>query len=83
MAQLSCLIAHTSADPSDESDLATRVQAEFREMPGLNLTLPQAVRLFSLEPARCERVLRTLVGIGLLATDGRTFVRADGGRRCA
>ena len=35
-------------------------------MPGLTLTLPQAARLFSLEPARCERILDALVHAGLL-----------------
>ena len=39
-------------------------------MPGLKLTLPQASRLFSIEPIRCERVLGALVHAGHLATDG-------------
>jgi hypothetical protein len=55
----------------EEHELSTRVQAEFREMPGLTLTLPQASRLFSIEPTRCERVLGVLVDAGFLATDGR------------
>ena len=61
---------------SDERVLRMRVQAEFREMPGLRLTIPEAARLFNLEPARCERLLRALVSVGILATDGRVFVRA-------
>ena len=40
----------------EERDLCTRIQAEFHEMPGLTLTLPQAYRLFRIEPLRCERV---------------------------
>jgi hypothetical protein len=56
---------------------------EFREMPGLNLTLAQAARLFSLERVHCERVLDALVVSGVLATDGVGFARADSGRRCA
>jgi hypothetical protein len=47
------------------------------------LTLPQAVRLFSIDAARCERVLGALVARGVLATDGRAFARADAGARCA
>lgn len=64
-------------------DLHMRVNAEFREMPGLTLTLRQAARLFSIEPAHCERVLGALVEAGVLATNGRAFARADAGRRCA
>jgi hypothetical protein len=66
-----------------EHDLCARVWAEFREMPGLNLTLAQAARLFSLDRARCERVLDALVVSGVLATDGVGFARADSGRRSA
>jgi hypothetical protein len=72
-------------DPADTGaahrDLCTRVRAEFREMPGLTLTLPQASRLFSIEPARCERVLGALVHAGDLATDGQAFASPQGGRR--
>jgi hypothetical protein len=71
---------------SEEHDLHTlqvRVSAEFREMPGLTLTLAQAARLFSIDAVRCERVLGALVDRGVLATDGRAFARADAGARCA
>jgi hypothetical protein len=64
----------------EENDLCTRVQAEFREMPGLKLTLPQASRLFSIEPTRCERVLGVLVDAGHLATDGKAFASPHGSR---
>ena len=69
--------------PREEHDLCTRVQAEFREMPGLRLTLSQAARLFSIEPARCERVLGALVHAGCLATDGKAFASPFDGRRSA
>jgi len=65
----------------EEHDLCTRVQAEFWEMPGLELTLAQASRLFSIEPSRCERILDALVRAGQLATDGKTFASSRGGRR--
>ena len=71
------------SEPRDEHDLRRRVQAEFREMPGLKLTLPQASRLFSIEPTRCERVLGALVHAGHLATDGNAFASPLGGRRSA
>ena len=59
----------------DDSRLYTRILAEFREMPGLTLTLPQAARLFSVEPSRCKRLLDALVAARHLATDGRTYAR--------
>jgi hypothetical protein len=61
---------------SQECDLHLRIRAEFAEMPGLKLTLPQAARLFNLEKERCERVLGRLVEAGALAVVGRTFVSA-------
>jgi hypothetical protein len=70
-------------DRGEERDLQTRVSAEFREMPGLRITVAQAARLFSMDSGRCERVLGHLVERGELSTDGRLFVRADLGRRWA
>jgi hypothetical protein len=67
--------------PHEERELLFRVLAEFHEMPGLTLTLPQAARLFSLESTRCERVLGDLVRTGKLATDGRVFRRANASMR--
>lgn len=67
----------------EEQDLCLRVQAEFREMPGLKLTLPQAARLFSVELTRCERVLGALVHAGHLANDGKAFASSHSGRRSA
>lgn len=76
-------MSSATSSPVIEHDLCARVWAEFREMPGLNLTLAQAARLFSLERARCARVLDALVVSGVLTTDGIAFARADSGRRCA
>ena len=67
----------------EEHDLCARVRAEFREMPGLTLTLPQASRLFSIEPTRCERVLGALVDAGHLSTSGKAYASPQGGRRSA
>ena len=67
----------------EEHQLRMRIQAEFREMPGLTLTLPQAARLFSVEPARCECVLLGLVADGCLAINGSAFVSSRAGRRSA
>ena len=68
--------ASGTTDTSAERTLYIRVHGEFHEMPGLTLTVRQAARLFSIEPARCERVLGALVYDGILATDGLQFARA-------
>jgi hypothetical protein len=66
--------AQPASAQSDERDLHARVSAEFREMPGLTLTLAQAARLFSIDSTRCERVFGALVERGVLSTDGRAWV---------
>jgi hypothetical protein len=43
-----------------------RIQAEFRELPGLRLTERQAQRLWALEPARCAGVIGALVDAKVL-----------------
>lgn len=48
--------------------LVGRLAGEFSEMPGLLLTLAQAARLLSLQPAVCGRILHTLVQRGVLRT---------------
>jgi hypothetical protein len=60
----------------DEFELVVRMQSEFREMPGLILTVHQAARLFSLDVGVCDRVLRALVDEGVLTTNGVAFARA-------
>jgi hypothetical protein len=47
--------------PSEVQALASRVRAEFIEMPGLRLTLPQAARLWGLELGACRTVIDVLV----------------------
>jgi hypothetical protein len=42
--------------------LLQRIQGEYREMPGLSLTAPQAQRLWGLDSTTCGFVLTTLVG---------------------
>lgn len=74
--------ARSLAEPtSEEHELYARISAEFGEMPGLRLTLPQAVRLFSLEPVICQQVLNALVRDGRLAVDGPAFINVEVVRR--
>jgi len=60
------------------STLVNRVRREFDEMPGLQLTVPQAARLWGMEISACESVLNALVETSFLRwTPTRTIVRAD------
>jgi hypothetical protein len=53
-----------------------RVRGEFVEMPGLELTLAQAVRLWTLGVDDCRHVIDSLVDVGFLKwTPRRTIVR--------
>ena len=57
----------TTHDP-----LLTRIRGEYREMPGLRLTLAQAARLWHLDTSTCQEVLEELRRQGFLrqASDG-------------
>lgn len=46
--------------------LADRVRGEFMEMPGLQLTMPQAARLWGMEQAACRAVIESLVEASFL-----------------
>jgi hypothetical protein len=47
--------------------LLVRIRGEYREMPGLRLTVAQACRLWQVDSAICEIVIQTLVAEGFLA----------------
>jgi hypothetical protein len=47
-------------------NLIHRVKSEFEEMPGLRLSLPQAMRLWGLDKHDCERVVNALVASAYL-----------------
>ena len=56
--------------------LVDRVRMDFVEMPEMELTLPQAVRLWSLGMDDCRFVIDAIVDAGFLAwTPKRTIVR--------
>ena len=58
------------------SHVVDRVRAHFTEMPGLELTLPQAVRLLGFGIDDCRYVIDALVDAGFLRwTARRTIVR--------
>ena len=60
----------------EEFELRGRIRAEYVDMPGMNLTLNQASRLFGAEPVACARALDALVRDGFLACRGRTYLRS-------
>jgi hypothetical protein len=63
---------------SDADVLVQRVCAEFIEMPGLNLTFPQAMRLWGLDATACRQVIDHLVRSRFLRwTLHQTVIRAD------
>ena len=53
--------------------LTARVRAEFREMPGLRLTIPQLQRLCGLEPKVCTQVVDALMERAVIARSGGVF----------
>ena len=66
-----------SAHLPGSAELLNRISGEFREMPGLSLTLAQACRLFGLCEGECAQALQELTAAGLLCQrhDGRYVVR--------
>ena len=64
-------------DRTARQRLLTRVRAEFVEVPGLCLTLPQGARLFGLTRETCARVFDNLIASGFLLqrSDGRYKLR--------
>ena len=50
----------------DAAALLQRIRGEFMEMPGLKLTIPQAARLWHLDPASSREFLEILVLDGIL-----------------
>jgi hypothetical protein len=60
------------------SHAVDRVRAHFDEMPGLELTVPQTVRLVGFGVDDCRYVIDALVDVGFLRwTARRTIVRTD------
>lgn len=72
-------------DDERETDLRllARVYGEYIEMPGLQLTLAQASRLWNMKPSTSAQVLDRLVDASFLRRSGDRYVRADSGRLCA
>ena len=74
-ASLAAAPASTAASAADSlTPLARRVHAEYREMPGLRLTVRQAARLFGLAPETASAVLDELRQVSILTcSDDGTY----------
>ena len=67
----------TSARSAPPAALLQRVREQYRDMPGLKLTKPQATRLFGVAPSVCAAMLRALVMENFLSRTGEgMFVRS-------
>ena len=65
-----------------DANLLIRVYGEYVEMPGLQLTVPQASRLWNVNLSLSAQVLDRLVDAAFLRRSGSCYVRADSGRVC-
>ena len=61
-------------------ELLLRVEGEYREMPGLSLTVPQAERLWGLDASTCASVLTALIERRVLTrTASGAYLRRSAG----
>jgi len=63
----------------DLEPLVVRVKNEFLEMPGLCLTVPQAMRLWGLDFEDCQRVIEALIDVSFLQRTSHGKVVRTGG----
>jgi hypothetical protein len=67
-----------TGDSMDNQLLVRRVQSEFLEMPGLQLTPAQAARLWDMDSIICQEIIDCLVGRDFLRwTPGGALVRVE------
>lgn len=76
------MVSDRSWDTQDRV-LCTRIVDEYLEMPGLNVTVPQACRLWSTDRTQCTKLFDTLLDSGFLRKSGDRYARADRSRRAA
>ena len=75
-------VSRGSSEPI-RSDVAQRIHAEYMEMPGLKLTLPQAARLFGVNTNESHRLLSELTESGFLRRDQNGAYRRRPCPRCS
>lgn len=67
----------------DAVSLLRRIRAEYAEMPGLNLTVPQAARLWNTDRESVRTVLSRLLADGFLIRTTKGIYRREACPRCA
>jgi len=75
-------IAHNTGPQTTPAllNLLQRVEGEYREMPGLSLTVSQAERLWGLDRRTCTFVLTALIERRvLMQTTSGTYIRGPSG----
>ena len=55
----------------EQEAIVNRVRNEFVEVPGLRLTMAQAMRLWGLEQDECQQVISALVAASFLRLNAR------------
>jgi hypothetical protein len=68
---------HPAALDGAARDVLVRIRSEYREMPGLCLTLLQARRLWALDESTCSTLLSNLVSEGYLRKSAAGYVKAS------
>jgi len=65
--------------PADATarEVLVRIKSEYREMPGLCLTMIQARRLWALDESTCTRLLADLVTEGYLRKSAAGYIKAS------
>lgn len=72
--------APMTVDNSETDDCLSRIRGEFLEMPGLQLTVPQAARFWGMDPSSCRPCLDALVDSGFLVRNaGGVYARREVG----
>lgn len=62
---------------SESKQMLQTVRSEYQEIPGLRLTRPQIQRLWGLDSAVCEVVIKALTEARFLLFRDGHYVRAD------
>ena len=75
--QLTRAILEGRRDINAVRELSSRIEAEYMEMPGLSVTLPQAQRLWTADRRTCQTAFDRLIARGVLKRTVRgRFVRS-------
>ena len=75
--------ATTSTQSLDDAALRALIRAEYREMPGLSVTLAQAARLWNVNRQQCLTALESLRHEGFLRNSRDSYLRVSCGRASA